>query len=249
MSMSEYILEMKDISKSFYGVQVLNHAHLEVKHGEVHVLLGENGAGKSTLIKILSGAYRKEEGTIFIDGQEFNVSSPKEALDSGISVIYQEFNLVPHLPVYENIYMGKEFVNKGFLNKKKAIMESKRYMDMIGLDVDPTRLVSSLSVAQKQMVEIAKAISNEVKILVLDEPTASISDKETQNLFGIVRKLKEKGIGIIYISHRLSELFEIGDRVTVMRDGEYVSTVNLKDTNMCLETMKFDNLNTSFILH
>lgn len=232
MSMSEYILEMKDISKSFYGVQVLNHAHLEVKHGEVHVLLGENGAGKSTLIKILSGAYRKEEGTILIDGIEFNASSPKEALNSGISVIYQEFNLVPYLPVFENIYMGKEFMNRGILDKKKAIQESRKYLGMIGTDIDPTRLVSSLSVAQKQMVEIAKAISNDVKILILDEPTASISDKETQNLFAIVRKLKEKGIGIIYISHRLSELFEIGDRVTVMRDGQYVSTVNMKDTDM-----------------
>lgn len=230
--MNDVILKMEGISKQFFGVQVLKNAQLEVLHGEVHVLLGENGAGKSTLIKILSGAYKKEEGKIILDNEELNVTQPKQALDKGISVIYQEFNLVPHQPIYENIYIGKEYMKNGMIDKKKAIDESKRYMNLIGLDLDPRTLVCGLSVAQKQMVEIAKAISNNVKLLVLDEPTAAITDKETKKLFEIVRDLKSKGIGIIYISHRMSELFEIGDRCTVMRDGQYVSTVKLSETNV-----------------
>lgn len=224
------ILEMKGISKSFFGVQVLKDVQLSVRPGEVHVLLGENGAGKSTLIKILSGAYSKESGEILLEGKPLNTNTPKDTLAAGISVIYQEFNLVPYLSIYENIFLGKEFIKKGIIDKKSAIKESKKYMDMIGLEADPATLICQLSVAQKQMVEIAKAISNEVKILVLDEPTASITDKETERLFEIIRELKSKGIGIIYISHRMSELFEIGDRCTVLRDGEYVATVNLSET-------------------
>ncbi|GKX29813.1 monosaccharide-transporting ATPase [Vallitalea longa] len=235
--MKENILEMKGISKSFYGVKVLNDAKLEVKPGEVHVLLGENGAGKSTLIKILSAAYKKECGIIKFNGECVEFKSPKEAIDNGISVIYQEFNLNPCVPIFENIYIGKEFTKNGLIDKKTAIKESKKYMDLIGLKVDPTVLVSELSVAQKQMVEIAKAISNDVKILVLDEPTAAITDKETAKLFEIINELKSDGVGIIYISHRMSELFEIGDRCTVMRDGEYVSTVNLNETD-CDELTK-----------
>ncbi|WP_113671573.1 sugar ABC transporter ATP-binding protein [Vallitalea guaymasensis] len=235
--MNENILEMKSISKSFYGVKVLNNAKLEVRPGEVHVLLGENGAGKSTLIKILSAAYKKECGTVKLNGECVEFRSPKEAIDHGISVIYQEFNLNPCVPIYENIYIGKEFTKKGLIDKKTAIKESKKYMDLIGLKVDPATLVSELSVAQKQMVEIAKAISNDVKILVLDEPTAAITDKETAKLFEIINELKAEGVGIVYISHRMSELFEIGDRCTVMRDGEYVSTVNLKETD-CDELTK-----------
>lgn len=229
--MSTDILEMKSISKSFYDVQVLKDAQLMVRAGEVHVLLGENGAGKSTLIKILSGAYRKESGEIFLEGRPLTVNTPKETLDSGISIIYQEFNLVPYLPIYENIYLGKEFTQKGIVNKKKAISESKKYLEMIGLTINPKTLIRDLSVAQKQMVEIAKAISNDVKVLVLDEPTATLTDNETKKLFDIIRNLKAKGIGIVYISHRMSELFEIGDRCTVMRDGEYVATVDLRDTS------------------
>ncbi|QUI22568.1 sugar ABC transporter ATP-binding protein [Vallitalea pronyensis] len=229
--MHEYILEMKGISKSFYGVRVLKDVQLNVKPGEVHVLLGENGAGKSTLIKILSAAYKKECGMIKFNGECVEFRSPKEAIDNGISVIYQEFNLNPCVPIYENIYLGKEYTKKGFIDTKAAIKESKKYMDLIGLDVSPTTLVSELSVAQKQMVEIAKAISSDVKVLVLDEPTAAITDKETTKLFEIIHALKSEGVGIIYISHRMSELFEIGDRCTVMRDGEYVSTVYLHETD------------------
>lgn len=230
--MSQYILEMKDICKSFNGVQVLTKAKLQLRPGEVHVLLGENGAGKSTLIKILSGAYTKDGGNIYLEGNSFENKTPKQAIEEGVSVIYQEFNLNPHVSIYENIYLGKEFKKGCFLDTKKAIQEAKKYMSLIGLTIDPRTLVSQLSVSQKQMVEIAKAISCDVKVLVLDEPTAAITDKETEKLFSIVRNLKAKGIGIIYISHRMNELFEIGDRCTVMRDGEYVNTVELRKTNV-----------------
>lgn len=244
--MSEYILEMKNISKSFFGVKVLNDAELQVKAGEVHVLLGENGAGKSTLIKILSSAYKKESGQIFLNGAEVDFKSPKEAIDNGISVIYQEFNLNPHISIYENIFLGKEHLKNGFIDKKTSIKEAKKYMDLIGLNVSPTTLVSKLSVAQKQMVEIAKAITTDVKVLVLDEPTAAITDKETEKLFEIIRSLKQKGVGIIYISHRMSELIEIGDRCTIMRDGEYVSTVNIKEVDTDELTRLMVGRNVSF---
>ncbi|MEA4928713.1 MAG: sugar ABC transporter ATP-binding protein [Candidatus Limiplasma sp.] len=227
----EYILEMQGICKSFFGVQVLREACLQVKPGEVHVLLGENGAGKSTLIKILSGAYKREVGEITLNGKPLVVTTPKEALDAGISVIYQEFNLVPHLPIYENIFIGKEPLRHGLLDRKTAIEQTQKYLDRIGLKVDPRTCVCNLSVAQKQMVEICKALSNDSKVLVLDEPTSAITANETKTLFEIIRKLKAEGLGIIYISHRMSELFEIGDRVTIMRDGCYVSTCALKDTN------------------
>lgn len=244
--MNDYILEMKNINKSFFGVKVLTDAQLQVKPGEVHVLLGENGAGKSTLIKILSAAYKKEEGQIFLDGKEVDFKTPKEAIDNGVSVIYQEFNLNPHVPIYENIFLGKEKIKNGFIDKAESIKEAKKIMDLIGLDVSPATIVSELSVAQKQMVEIAKAISCDVKVLVLDEPTAAITDKETEKLFEIVRELRSKGVGIIYISHRMNELLEIGDRCTIMRDGEYVSTVVLKETSCDLLTRLMVGRNVSF---
>ena len=228
--MTGNILEMKDISKSFFGVPVLKKVQLTVKKGEVHILLGENGAGKSTLIKILSGAYSREDGTILFDGKELPPMSPGEIIQAGVSVIYQEFNLVPEMSVYENIFLGKEYTKSGVVDHKREIKEAREYMNRVGLDVDPRTLVSSLSVAKKQLVEIAKAISNDVKLLVLDEPTAAITDKETEMLFEIIRELQKQEIGIIYISHRMSELFEIGDVCTVMRDGEYVGTVSIKDT-------------------
>lgn len=227
--MSEYILEMKNISKSFSGVQVLDDVSLKVKPGEVHVLIGENGAGKSTLIKILSGAYKKETGEVWFNDGELNIHDPKEALNIGISVIYQEFILNPYLAIYENIFLGKEYTKGVFVDKKRMIEESARYLKTVGFDIDPKTKVGVLSVAQKQMVEIAKAISMDVRLLVLDEPTAAITETETQKLFNIVRDLKSKGIGIIYISHRMKEIFEIGDRCTVLRDGKYVDTKDIKD--------------------
>lgn len=229
--MAETILEMKDITKSFFGVKVLDNVKLTVEKGQEHILLGENGAGKSTLIKILSGAYSREGGTIHLDGKELPPMTPGDVIKAGVSVIYQEFNLVPEMSIYENIFLGKEYVKGGVVDHGREIREAKEYMDKVGLNENPRTLISSLSVAKKQMVEIAKAISNDVKLLVLDEPTAAITDKETEMLFDIVRELKKQGIGIIYISHRMSELFEIGDVCTVMRDGEYVGTVNIKDTS------------------
>lgn len=228
--MSSNILEMRNITKSFFGVNVLKDTQLTVKKGEVHILLGENGAGKSTLIKILSGAYARENGTIILDGEELPVLSPGEVIKKGVSVIYQEFNLVPDMPIYENIFLGKEYTKGMKVDHKREIDEAKEYMSRVGLHDDPKTPVRELSVAKKQLVEIAKAISNDVKLLVLDEPTAAITDKETEMLFEIVRELKAQGIGIIYISHRMSELFEIGDVCTVMRDGEYVGTVKIKET-------------------
>lgn len=225
------ILEMKGISKSFFDVKVLNNVQLQVKSGEVHVLLGENGAGKSTLIKILSGAYRKETGEIFLEEKPLMVNTPRETLDAGISIIYQELNLIPYLSIYENIYLGKEVHRKGIIDKPSMIEASKKILKMVGLDINPKTLMNNLSIAQKQMVEIAKALSNKVKVLVLDEPTATLTDTETKQLFNIIYDLKKQGIGIIYISHRMSELFEIGDRCTVLRDGECVDTVELRETN------------------
>ncbi len=226
------MLEMCGINKCFFGVPVLRNAQVQVKPGEVHVLLGENGAGKSTLIKILSGAYQKDSGKIILDGEELDAQTPKQMIDKGVSVIYQEFNLNPYVSIYENILLGKEITRYGTIDKRASIREAKKYLELIGLEMNPETLVGELSVAQKQMVEIAKAISTDVKLLVLDEPTAAITDKETVKLFEIVRNLKKKGIGIIYISHRMSELFEIGDRCTVMRDGEYVKTIDLDKTNV-----------------
>lgn len=228
--MQENILEMRDITKSFFGVKVLKDTQLTVKKGQVHILLGENGAGKSTLIKILSGAYSREKGSIILDGQELPEMSPGEVIKAGVSVIYQEFNLVPEMSVYENIFLGKEYTKAGRVNHKKEIEEAKIYMERVGLNCSPKTKISELSVAKKQLVEIAKAISNDVKVLVLDEPTAAITDKETEMLFRIIRDLQKQEIGIIYISHRLSELFEIGDVCTVMRDGEYIDTVNVAET-------------------
>ncbi len=227
--MSENILEMRHINKSFFGNQVLTDVNFDVRRGEVHCLLGENGAGKSTLIKILSGAYVCESGEIILDGQKLENITPSSSIQAGISVVYQELNMMPDLPIYENVFIGKEFTKGIRFDRKRQIQETQRYLDIVGLNVDPRVLVGELSIAQQQMVEIAKAISNNAKVLVLDEPTASITDKEVRILFDTVKDLRKTGIGIIYISHRMAELFEIGDRVTVLRDGCYVGTKNISE--------------------
>lgn len=252
--MSENVLEMRDITKSFFGVNVLKNTQLTVKKGQVHILLGENGAGKSTLIKILSGAYTREGGSVLFDGKELPPMTPGDVIKEGVSVIYQEFNLVPEMPIYENIFLGKEYVKGRKVDHKREIKEAKEYMEKVGLDVNPKIPISQLTVAKKQLVEIAKAISNDVKLLVLDEPTAAITDKETEMLFKIIRELKSQGIGIIYISHRMSELFEIGDVCTVMRDGEYVGTVSIKETTedeltemMVGRKVSFDKIENEYI--
>ena len=225
------LLKMKNISKSFPGVKALDKVNLELRAGEVHALLGENGAGKSTLIKVLGGIYSLDEGEIEIEGKKVSIESVHDASRNNISIIHQELVLVPYMTVAENIYLGRES-GKGFtVNISKMEKDAQKILDDLGMDIDARELVMNLPIAKQQMVEITKAVSVNAKILVMDEPTSSISDREVENLFNIMRDLTKKGVGIIYISHKMSELEEICDRVTVMRDGEYVGTKVVKETN------------------
>ena len=228
--MSEYLLEMKKISKSFPGVKALTDVDFQLKAGEVHALLGENGAGKSTLIKVLGGIYIAEKGEIFIDGQPVIIQNVADARANGISIIHQELVLVPHMTVYENIFLGRELKGPFGVDSKKMRNESQKMLDQFNLGIDAGELVGNLSIAQQQMVEIVKAISFNCKILVMDEPTSSISDREVEALFDIMRGLAKQGVGIVYISHKMSELDEVCDRVTVLRDGYYVGTCVVKET-------------------
>lgn len=229
--MSEkYLLEMKGISKSFPGVKALQNVDLQLEAGEVHALLGENGAGKSTLIKVLGGIYHAEEGEIYIDGQKVNIDGVVAARQAGISIVHQELVLVPYMTVAENIFLGREPGKKLNVNRKKMSEDAQKLLDAYEMNIDADTLVERLTIAQQQMVEIVKAISFNSKILVMDEPTSSISDKEVGFLFETIRTLTKKGVGIIYISHKMSELEEICDRVTVMRDGQTVGTRVVKET-------------------
>ena len=224
------LVEMKHIHKRFPGVIALNDVQFELKRGEVHALLGENGAGKSTLIKVLGGIYSLDEGQILIDGKEVDIKEVKDAQVNGISIIHQELVLVPHMTVAENIFLGREPLIGKFINIKKMNQETDELMKVYGLNISSDELIKNLTIAQQQMVEIIKAISYDSKILVMDEPTSSISDKEVSFLFEMIRNLTKKGVGIIYISHKMSELEEICDRVTILRDGTYVSTEVVKNT-------------------
>ena len=228
--MSENLLEMKNICKSFPGVKALQHVDFKLKAGEIHALLGENGAGKSTLIKVLGGIYHPEEGQIFIDGKEVAIADVNSARDNGISIIHQELVLVPYMTVAENIFLGRE--PKGKFGVDFALMRrrAQEMLDQFDLGIDADTLVANLSIAQQQMVEIVKAISFNCRILVMDEPTSSISDKEVSALFEIMRNLARQSVGIIYISHKMSELSEVCDRVTVLRDGTYVGTREVATT-------------------
>ncbi len=231
----EHILKMSNISKSFPGVKALSNVDLELSKGEVLALLGENGAGKSTLIKILSGDYTADEGEIWIDGEKVIGADPRKTLALGVSVIYQEMNLGAALSVAENIFIGNLPLKKGplkLVDFEKLRVMTEELLERIGLkDMDPFTPVASLSIAEQQMVEIAKALSHHAKILVMDEPTAALNDEEIAILFGLVRRLKADGTAIIYISHRLDEVFEITDRIQVMRDGHRVADLNTADTN------------------
>ena len=229
--MSELLLSMQGIQKYFPGVHALDNAHFELKRGEVHALVGENGAGKSTLMKILTGIYKRDSGTILYNGKEVNFSSPKEAQAAGIGIIHQELNLMPHLTVAENIYIGREPTKGLFLDKKKANHDAKVLMKSLGLDINPKEEARKLSIAKQQMVEIAKAITYDSEVLIMDEPTAALTDREIHELFRFIRDLRDRGHGIIYISHRLDELPEISDRITVMRDGQYVGTVDTQSSS------------------
>lgn len=224
--MTSPILEMRNIRKEYPGVLALEDVSFELQAGEVHCLVGENGAGKSTLMKILSGALSKDAGVLLIDGQEMRISSPADSQQYGIGMIYQDFKLVPELSVAENILLGNEPRKSGspFIDYRVMHETARNILAQLGEEIDVTSIVSSLSIAKRQVVEIAKALSRKIRILALDEPSASLTDHELNNLFEVIRKLKANGVGIIYISHRLEEIFEIGDRVTILRDGKHVHT-------------------------
>ena len=228
--MSEYLLEMKGISKSFPGVKALQNVEFQLKAGEIHALLGENGAGKSTLIKVLGGIYIAEEGEILIDGKPVVIDGVHAARENGISIIHQELVLVPHMTVAENIFLGREPMGKLGVDYRKMASSAQEMLDKFDLGISATDEIFDLSIAQQQMVEIVKAISFNCRILVMDEPTSSISDREVAQLFEIMRNLASQGVGIIYISHKMSELNEVCDRVTVLRDGMYVGTRVVADT-------------------
>jgi len=220
----ERVLEMEGICKSFPGVRALHEVSFDLRHGEVHALVGENGAGKSTLIKILAGALERDAGEIRVGGEVAHLRTPQAAIATGISVIYQEFNLVPHLSVAENIYLGREPRQWGLIDFRTMRQGARALLDRLRASFSETALVNELSVAEQQMVEIAKALSVQSKVLVMDEPSATLTEHELASLFEQIRGLKNEGVSIIYISHRLEEVFEIADRVTVLRDGELVGT-------------------------
>lgn len=229
----EYLVEMKNMTMKFPGVVALNKVPFNLKPGEVHVLLGENGAGKSTLVKMLSGINKPTEGEIVLNHKSYPFLTPKDSVANKIAIIYQELSVIDELSISENLYVGKlpykrkggmRIVDHSYMNKTAL-----KYMNEIGLKKSPNTLVQDISISEKQQVEIAKALASEAKIIIMDEPTSSLSIEETEELFKIIRKLKEKGIGIIYISHKLKELKEIGDRITILKDGEYVTTREVKD--------------------
>lgn len=220
----EYILEMLNVSKEFPGVKALSQVSLKVKPGSVHALMGENGAGKSTLMKCLFGIYRMDEGEIYLSGEKVEFQNSKQALDKGVSMVHQELNQVRQRNIIDNIWLGR-FPKKGmFIDEKKMYEDTKKIFDELDINVDPRRKINTLSVSQMQMVEIAKAVSYDSKIIVMDEPTSSLTEKEVDHLFKIIEKLKKKNVGIIYISHKMEEILKISDDVTIMRDGQWIAT-------------------------
>ena len=230
--MSETIVSMENICKSFPGVKALDHVHFELRSGEVMALLGENGAGKSTLMKVLSGVYTRDGGTVRIFGKEYGDMNPKQAQEAGVAIIHQELNMCRHLSVSENMFLGREKVKGMILSNKEMEAEARTILNELKIDLDPHQVVGDLPVSKQQMVEIAKALSTHARILIMDEPTSALTAREIEDLFRIIHNLKEKGCGIVYISHRLEELQSIVDRVTIMRDGQYITTMNFEDTTL-----------------
>ena len=223
--MGEVILKMKGIDKSFPGVHALKNVELELRRGEVHALMGENGAGKSTLMKVLTGIYSKDAGSIIYEGKEVEFTSPRESQDAGISIVHQELNMMNHLTVAQNIFIGRERMKGKLINDREMEREAAKLFERLKISIDPGETMGRMTVGKQQMCEIAKAISKDAKVIVFDEPTAALTDAEISDLFEIIRDLRSKNIGIIYISHRMDEIKRITDRVTVMRDGEYVGTL------------------------
>lgn len=232
--MAGELIKMEHICKEFPGVKALDDVTFELKAGEVHALVGENGAGKSTLMKVLTGVYTKDSGKILLNGEEISINNVRDAQRKGIIMIHQELNLMNHLTAAQNIFIGREYKTKAkvFLDAKTQNQEAKKLFERLNQEIDPTVKVGDLTVAKQQMVEIAKALSYDSKILIMDEPTAALTDNEIEDLFRVIRMLREEGRAIIHISHRLEELKQISDRITVMRDGGYVDTVNTKDTSI-----------------
>ena len=231
--MSDFLLSMRGITKTFPGVWALDNVDFELSRGEVHALVGENGAGKSTLIKILSGVYVQDSGEIILDGQPISLRHPSDAQALGISPVHQELNIEPHLSAAENVFLGRQPLNRfGLIDYGKMNHGAKAVLDSLGVDIRPGRIAAELSVALRQMVSIARAVSMDARIVIMDEPTAPLTEHETNLLFDTVKSLKTAGIGIIYISHRLEEVFEIADRVTVLRDGQRIGTLPIKEAFM-----------------
>ena len=234
--MSEYLLEMKDISKSFPGVKCLDHVSLALRPGTVHALMGENGAGKSSLMKCLFGIYIRDEGEVIINGEETHITDPFQALQKGVAMVHQELQPIPERSIAENIFCGRYPVKKigpiSVIDHKKMYEESQRLVDELGLGFDVRTKLSSLTTSQQQLVEIAKAVGVDAKIIILDEPTSSLTLKEVDTLFGIIRKLTARGCGVLYISHKMDEIMEIADDVSIMRDGQYLGTWPAKDIDI-----------------
>jgi ribose transport system ATP-binding protein len=227
------LISVNDLSKSFPGVQALSHVQFELLPGEVHAVVGENGAGKSTLMKILAGIYSRDSGEIRYDGEAVNFASPRAAQATGIGIVHQELNLMNHLTVAQNIFIGREPRGRWgvLLDEDKLYRQAEEILDRIGLEVDPRAVVGALTVAKHQVVEIAKALSHESRVLIMDEPTAALNAAEAADLFSIIRDLKRRGVGIVYVSHKLEEIKQISDRITVLRDGRYVATVPTATTS------------------
>jgi len=226
----EIILTMSEIDKSFPGVHALDHVNLEIRKGEVLALMGENGAGKSTLMKVLTGIYKKDSGVITYEGKEVEFLNPRDAQSAGIVIVHQELNMMNHLSVAQNIFIGREITAGAFIKDEEMNIESKKIFKILGIDIDPEEKMGNLTVGKQQMCEIAKAIAHEAKVIIFDEPSAALTETEVEELFKIIRDLRDKGLGIVYISHRMDEIKVITDRVTVMRDGSYVGTLITKES-------------------
>lgn len=227
--MQDYVLELKGITKIFPGVKALDNVQFQLKPGEVHALMGENGAGKSTFIKVITGVHKAEKGEMYLYGKKVDFKGPRDAQQAGIAAVYQHPTSYPELSVTENIFMNHEIRKNGFIQWKQMHKEAQSYLDELDADFDPTVEMGTLSVAQQQMVEIAKAISAHAKIIILDEPTAALTANESQKLYSIVDKLKDNGVSVIFISHRFEDMYRLASRVTVFRDGQYIGTYNVND--------------------
>ena len=245
-SSGEYLLEMSGINKSFPGVKALDNVNLKVRPHSIHALMGENGAGKSTLLKCLFGIYQKDSGSILFQGKEIDFHSAKEALENGISMVHQELNLVLQRSVMDNMWLGRYPTKGVFVDQDKMYRDTKAIFDELDIDIDPRARVGTLSVSQMQMIEIAKAFSYDAKIVIMDEPTSSLTEKEVNHLFTIIRKLKDRGCGIVYISHKMEEIFQLCDEITILRDGQWIATQPLEGMDKIIAMMVGRSLNQRF---